>query len=91
MSLTLLQGTLEQGLIYSLVALGLFLSFRILNIADLTVDGGFTLGCATGAVATLAGHPFLGLWLALGAGASANFGWYYYHDSPLLYQFNDYG
>lgn len=71
MSLTLLQGTLEQGLIYSLVALGLFLSFRILNIADLTVDGGFTLGCATGAVATLAGHPFLGLWLALGAGALA--------------------
>ncbi len=71
MSLTLLQGTLEQGLIYSLVALGLFLSFRILNIADLTVDGGFTLGCATGAVATLAGHPFLGLWLALGVGALA--------------------
>ena len=71
MSLTLLQGTLEQGLIYSRVALGLFLSFRILNIADLTVDGGFTLGCATGAVATLAGHPFLGLWLALGAGALA--------------------
>lgn len=71
MSLTLLQGTLEQGLIYSLVALGLFLSFRILNIADLTVDGGFTLGCATGAVATLAGHPFLGLWLAVGAGTLA--------------------
>lgn len=71
MSLTLLQGTLEQGLIYSLVALGLFLSFRILNIADLTVDGGFTLGCAVSAVATLAGHPFMGLWLALAAGALA--------------------
>ena len=42
-----------------------------MNIADLTVDGGFTLGCATGAVATLAGHPFLGLWLALGVGALA--------------------
>jgi len=71
MSLTLLQGTLEQGLIYSLVALGLFLSFRILNIADFTVDGGFTLGCATSAVATLAGHPFWGLWLALASGALA--------------------
>lgn len=71
MSITLLQGTLEQGLIYSLVALGLFLSFRILNIADLTVDGGFTLGCATSAVATLAGHPFLGLCLALVSGAVA--------------------
>ena len=71
MSITLLQGTLEQGLIYILVALGLFLSFRILNIADLTVDGGFTLGCATSAVATLAGHPFLGLCLALVSGAAA--------------------
>lgn len=71
MSITLLQGTLEQGLIYSLVALGLFLSFRILNIADLTVDGAFTLGCATSAVATLAGHPFLGLCLAGVSGAVA--------------------
>lgn len=73
MSITLLQGTLEQGLIYSLVALGLFLSFRILNIADLTVDGGFTLGCAVSAVATLAGHPLLGLALAILAGALAGF------------------
>lgn len=71
MSLTLLQGTLEQGLIYSLVALGLFLSFRILNIADLTVDGGFTLGCAVSAVATIAGHPVMGLFLALIAGSLA--------------------
>lgn len=71
MSFTLLQGTLEQGLIYSLVAMGLFISFRILNVADLTVDGAFTLGCATAAVATLAGHPFLGLLLALAAGALA--------------------
>ena len=71
MTLTLLQGTLEQGLIYSLVAIGLFLSFRILDIADLTVDGGFTLGCATSAIATLAGHPFLGLGLALIAGSLA--------------------
>ena len=71
MSLILFQGTIEQGLIYSLVAIGLYLSFRILDIADLTVDGGFTLGCATGAVATLAGHPFLGLILALAAGALA--------------------
>ena len=54
-----------------MVALGLFLSFLILNIADLTVDGGFTLGCATSAVATLAGHPFLGLCLALVSGAAA--------------------
>lgn len=71
MSFTLFLGTLEQGLIYSLVAMGLFLSFRILNVADLTVDGGFTLGCATAAIATLAGHPILGLALALIAGGLA--------------------
>lgn len=71
MSFTLFLGTMEQGLIYSLVAMGLFLSFRILNVADLTVDGGFTLGCATAAIATLAGHPVLGLLLALVAGALA--------------------
>lgn len=71
MSFTLFLGTMEQGLIYCLVAMGLFLSFRILNVADLTVDGGFTLGCATAAIATLAGHPILGLVLALVAGALA--------------------
>lgn len=73
MTLTLFQGTLEQALIYSLVAIGLYISFRILNIADLTVDGSFTLGCATSAVATLAGHPFFGLLLALFAGTLAGF------------------
>ena len=46
MSAVLLRGTAEQGLIYSLVALALYLSYRTLNIADLTVDGSFTLGAA---------------------------------------------
>ena len=39
-------SALELGCIYALVALALFLSFRVLNIADMTTDGSFTLGCA---------------------------------------------
>ena len=62
---------MEQGLIYSLVALGLFLSYRTLDIADLTTDGTFTLGAACSAALTILGHPVLGLLLALLAGALA--------------------
>lgn len=43
---SILQSALELGCIYSLVALALFVSFSILNIADLSTDGCFTLGCA---------------------------------------------
>ena len=71
MSLSVLQGAVEQGFIYSLVALGLFLSYRTLDIADLTTDGTFTLGAACSAVLTILGHPVLGLLLALLAGALA--------------------
>ena len=39
-------SALELGFIYALVAMALFLSFRILNIADMSTDGTFTLGCA---------------------------------------------
>ena len=63
-------SALELGFIYALVALALFLSFRVLNIADMTTDGAFTLGCAVSATAAVAGHPFLGLPLALLAGAA---------------------
>lgn len=73
MSLLLIRGAVEQGLIYSLVALGLYLSFRTLNIADMTVDGSFTLGAAVSASFTAAGHPFLGIAVALLAGGAAGF------------------
>ena len=60
----------EFGLIYGVMALGVFLTFRILNFADLTVDGSFTTGGATAAVAILAGwNPFL----AIGAGFATGF------------------
>ena len=70
-SMTVITSALELGFIYALVALALFLSFRILNIADMTTDGSFTLGCAVSATVALAGHPFLALPAAMLAGACA--------------------
>ena len=72
-SIAIIQSALELGCIYSLVAMALFLSFRVLNIADMTTDGAFTLGCAVSATAAVAGHPFLGLFLAILAGSCAGF------------------
>ena len=66
-------NALELGCIYSLVALALFLSFRVLNIADMTTNGAFTLGCAVSATVALAGHPFLAFPAAMLAGAAAGF------------------
>ena len=73
LSTAALISALELGCIYSLVALALFLSFRVLNIADMTTNGAFTLGCAVSATAALAGHPFLAFPLAMLAGAAAGF------------------
>ncbi|MCI7574234.1 MAG: ABC transporter permease [Clostridiales bacterium] len=64
-------SALELGCIYSLVALALLVSFRILNIADMTTDGSFTLGCAVSATVAVAGHPILALPAAMLAGATA--------------------
>ena len=64
-------SALELGCIYALVALALFLSFRVLNIADMTTDSSFTLGCAVSATVALAGHPWLALPAAMAAGACA--------------------
>ena len=78
MSFYALFGALEIGLIFGLVALGVLISFRILNFPDLTVDGSFTLGGAVTATLIAAGHaPW---WATLGgvaAGAVAGFvtGW----------------
>lgn len=72
-TVSLAQSALELGCIYSLVALALFVSFSLLNIADLSTDGCFTLGCATCAVVTAAGHPFLALFAAMAAGVTSGF------------------
>ncbi|MBY0281990.1 MAG: ABC transporter permease [Alphaproteobacteria bacterium] len=63
-------GSVELGLIYSLVALGVYLSFRTLQFPDLTVDGSFPLGAAVCAsLITLGVHPGLATFAAILAGA----------------------
>lgn len=72
MSLFSLFGALEIGLIFSLVALGVFISFRLLRFPDLTVDGSFPLGGAVAAVLIASGwDPFTATLVATAAGALA--------------------
>ena len=60
MSLISLMGAVEIGLIFALVALGVLISFRILNFPDLTADGSFPLGGAVAATLIAGGHdPWL--------------------------------
>lgn len=67
-----LLGALEQGLVYGLMVLGVYLTFRVLDFPDLTVDGSLPLGAAVSAVAITRGvNPFLSLFLAAGAGFAA--------------------
>ncbi len=78
MSLFALLGALEIGLIFSLVALGVFISFRLLRFPDLTVDGSFPLGGAVAATLVSSGwDPFLATLVATFAGALAGLvtGW----------------
>ena len=65
-------GAVEIGLVFAFVGLGVYLSFRILDFPDLTVDGSFPLGAAVCAVMILAGvNPWLATVAAAAAGASA--------------------
>lgn len=69
--MTLFLGSLQLGLLYGIMVLGIYISFRILNIPDLTTEGSFTFGLVISALYASNGHPFLGLLLALLAGAVA--------------------
>ena len=71
--LIITQTALEQGFLYALIAMALFLSYRILDIADLTTDGCFVLGAAVSVTVTAAGHPILAIFAAMLAGACAGF------------------
>ncbi|MGB6106166.1 MAG: ABC transporter permease [Pusillimonas sp.] len=78
MSIYSLWGALEIGLIFGLVALGVYISFRILRFPDLTVDGSFPLGGAVAATLIAAGmDPFSSTLVAVFAGAVAGMitGW----------------
>jgi putative ABC transport system permease protein len=70
----LLVGVLEQGLIFSIVAIGVYITFRILDFADMTVDGSFPLGAAVAAVCLVKNvNPFIACILAFAAGSAAGF------------------
>jgi putative ABC transport system permease protein len=72
MSLYQLLGAVELGLIFSLIVLGVYLSFRVLHFPDLTVDGSFPLGGAIAAIMVTHGlHPWLGVFAAGMAGFMA--------------------
>ncbi|MDM0073057.1 ABC transporter permease [Variovorax sp. J2P1-59] len=74
MSLIASLGAIEIGLIFGLVALGVFLSFRIINFPDLTVDGSFPLGGAVAAALIVAGwNPFAATAAAIAAGALSGY------------------
>ena len=73
LSVSILQSALEQGFIYALVALALYISFTTLNLCDLSTDGCFTLGCAVCAQVALMGHPFLVLLSAMLIGVCSGF------------------
>ena len=65
-------GALEQGLVYGIMVLGVYLTFRVLDFPDLTVDGSLPLGAAVSAVAITHGfNPFFSLVLAALAGFAA--------------------
>lgn len=67
-------GALEIGLIYGLVALGVYLTFRVLDFPDLSVDGSFPMGAAVAATAIVAGiNPWVATGMAIIAGAMT--GW----------------
>ncbi|MGJ7503219.1 ABC transporter permease [Variovorax sp. ZT5P49] len=78
MSLIAFLGALEIGLIFGLVALGVYISFRVINFPDLTVDGSFPLGAAVAASLIVAGwNPCVATCVAFLAGAGAGLltGW----------------
>ncbi len=88
MNIQVLFGSIELGMIYAIMALGVFISFRTLNMPDLTVDGSFVLGAAVSAVMCTNGHPQAALGIAFLAGCAAGSGTALLHTKlkiqPLL-------
>ena len=67
-----MQGAASQGVLWGIMTLGLYITFKILDFADMTVDGSFALGGSLGAVLIVSGmNPFLSLLCAALAGACA--------------------
>ena len=69
-----IQGALNQGILWSIMALGVYITFRLLDVADLTVDGSFATGGAVAAVILVkGGNPLIAILAASLAGCLA--GW----------------
>ena len=75
---TIIFGIFEEGLVYAIMALGVYITYKILDFPDLSVDGTFPLGAALTAIGIADGLPFIGtvdpalaLLLSFGAGALA--------------------
>lgn len=67
-----LEGALGQGILWGIMALGVYVTFRLLDFADLTVDGSFATGGAVSAVLIISGvNPFLSVLIATVAGIAA--------------------
>lgn len=67
-------GAIESGLMFGLVALGVYISFRVLEFPDLTVDGSLPLGAAVASTLIVHGwNPYLATLIAMFAGAAAGF------------------
>lgn len=70
--MSIILGVLNEGLIYALMALGVYITYTILDFPDLSVDSTFPMGAAVTATLILAGlPPFLTLFIAFAAGALA--------------------
>jgi len=71
MSMSTVIGSVELGLVFAILSLGLFIAFRILNLPDLTVDGSFVTGLAYSAVWSQVDRPYTGIIMACIGGAVA--------------------
>jgi putative ABC transport system permease protein len=72
MNLIQFYGALELGLIYSIVSVGVYLTFRVIDFPDLTVDGSFPLGASTSAILVLQNYdPYISIFIAFLAGGAA--------------------
>lgn len=102
----MLLGTLEQSFIFAVMVLGVYISYKILDFPDMTVDGSFPLGAAVAAASIVKGvNPVLALILAMAAGAGRfhyrndsckaesykSSGWYHCYDRSLQHKFKNNG
>ena len=78
---------IEEGFLYGLLALGIYISLRILDIPDLTTEGSFGFGSAVAAVVASKGLSITSFIAAFAAGSPC-FGRYYYNERTLFNKFN---